>query len=171
MFLHVNIKPIKAKVKSKFLYDMDQSKKGNYKCTIIGLSSYQGHMLTCRILVNGGIFDYIPIFALSTDKMFSYEFNCVYMNCPDKEFSFEKIKHIKKNIKKITISIKNENGKFEKIKVNKYLGTIDWYNKNENAHLFISKGALYLVPNYRMLIKTKTFPDFKKINSEWKLIN
>jgi len=166
--IHVDINPINAFVRDKYLYDLDKSKRGLSPCKIFAISSYAGHVLTCQVLIdNKYIFSYIPLMALtleSNSKEFSID-DCYYNNCPGQKMVVNYHQFL---VNKKCFVFKNN----KVIKSGKYLFTIDWYDDNLNAHLInTDDGNLILYPSHKLSFdNTNALPQYKKIHKEFILI-
>ena len=63
-YLNANIPPIYCKIRTEYLYDMDQSRKGEEECVIFGVTSISGRALLFNIMLpNGACFYRLPISA------------------------------------------------------------------------------------------------------------
>ena len=63
-YLNANIPPIYCKIRTEYLYDMDQSRKGEEECVIFGVTSISGRALLFNIMLpNGACFWRLPISA------------------------------------------------------------------------------------------------------------
>ena len=63
-YLNANVPPIYCKIRTEYLYDMDQSRKGEKDCVIFGLSSISGRAILFHIMLpNGAVFYRLPISA------------------------------------------------------------------------------------------------------------
>jgi len=166
--VHVSINPIKAYVREDVLYNMDTSKITKViPCTIVGFSSYPGHVPTFQIIVdNSSIFYYIPPHLIFSKKDFSciYDLNqLVYHNCPDHKFSLNKLNYLMKDI---YVFMKHNSLWHEA----KYLFTIDWYRGNDVLHcLILDIGQFVFMPNHKISLYSKELPKYLKLKKEFKV--
>lgn len=172
MEVHAEIKPFKAYVYEKFLYDMDESKIGLIKCQVFGVSSYPGHMLTFTILIpeTGATFCYIPLHALHATKSVDREKllppeELQVANCLEADVSVISYEYLR--AKRATGFFKNKTLKLS----GDYLFSIDWYKQNDLWHVArLETGQFCALPNYRMLFgvtEGDKLPDYKVMHSEW----
>ena len=163
----ISVKPIKAIVEKRYLYDMDNI-EGYINCTIIGISSYEQQPLTFHILVEDKyIYSDIPIFALRTNtdlKIIIPNNTLSFVNCPDINidvFTFDSLKE-----KKINCYFKRES---IWLKANKYYFSIDFYKDNQFVHLLaLENGQFAFVPNHKINWKgEKELSNYKKSHQNW----
>lgn len=170
--VHAEIKPFKALVHEKFLYDMDESKTGLIKCVVIAVSSYPGHALTFTIHIpeTGGIFCYIPIHSLRSRRMHDAKLydtaQLQVVNCIDEHISVTTLDYLVG--KPVVCFLRNP-----KVKViGKYLFSVDWYKQNELVNVIeLENGQYCALPLYRSLYGVDAnaeLPDYKAIHSEWR---
>ena len=63
-YLNANIPPIYCKIRTEYLYDMDEKKRGERDCVIFGLASISGRALLFHVLLpNGAVYYRLPISA------------------------------------------------------------------------------------------------------------
>lgn len=177
MNVHVDIPEFRTRIRSEFLYDMDPAYEGQDEfCTVYAVSSYKGHYLTFKVLLeNGSMFDYIPIHALthfpSYPNRLSLEELMFGKTCPDFSISVTTHKILKSAATKRACW-------FPKSKtwmiIDNYICSVDWFLDNQNGHLVVlSNGQFALVPNHKMLVLGDVKADlellpYKKLRQEWK---
>lgn len=168
--VNCSIDPISAYVDENVLYDMDGKHNNSYvPCEIIAFSSYKGHAPTFQIVINkSSIFSYVPPHLLFTQKDTKTKLelcHLVYHNCPDYEFSVNKIDYLLD--KNINVLIKNLNVWI----TGKYLWTVDWYQGNDllNA-IHLSNGQICFMPFHKIsLTAVDDLPKYKKLHREWSI--
>lgn len=169
---HISIRPIKVLLKEKYLYDMDESKKGFLEASLIGVSSYQGSCLTFHVLIkeSGALFSYIPIDAflhpiLNADKVSDYSYKELdYHFCTSD--SIEVFELVAMN-RPLHVWIRNGEH-FDKWKAS-YIFTVDWPEGNTLQHFVLLESGQYaLVPNHKLsTINAESLPKYKKLRQEW----
>ena len=169
--VHAAIRPIKALLQSKFLYDMDETKKDLIKCQIEVISSYPGHVLSSFVWIpeTEGVFSYIPLHALQWKEAITDPLDwddVVFQNCPDSDISISHLPIFKRATKAF----------FPKKKrwiKGSYLFTIDWFRDNVAVNLLkLENGQFAAVPFHKSLYGKgvlETLPDYKKLRPEWVL--
>tara|TARA_R100000655_G_scaffold22116_3_gene44952 strand:- start:797 stop:1453 length:657 start_codon:yes stop_codon:yes gene_type:complete len=188
-YLNANIPPIYCKIKTEYLYDMDQKKRGERECVIFGLTSIIGRALLFNIMLpNGACFWRLPISAFF-QKRFSRS------QVPDMQvqelqlwncFSYYPSVHRFDWMDGLDGKFRGKDKKFYK---GNYLFTVDWAHPENNilntehseipqehkcAHILeLNNGNYAAQPNNRCLCHVnsyttdKDWPDYKVQTTVW----
>lgn len=167
---HAEIPSFQAYVDESVLYNNDLSKTCLIPCTVFGVSSYKGSVLTFEILLNNGaVFSYVPPHKLQT-KLEQLEDrlnldDLVYVACPSENFSITTYKALERE----EFCSAHFISKRKCVKA-KYITTIDWYANNVLMHLLkLENGQLAALPSHKVMFSNEMLPDYKKLRSEWTL--
>ena len=192
-YLNANIPPIYAKVRKEYLYDLDESKRGELDCVIFSITSITGRAILFNVLLpNGACYWRLPIsafFQKSYDRaevpdMQIHElelWNCFSYYPSVIQFDF----------------LLGNKGKYKgidkKFHAGEYLFTIDWAHPETNildtehseipqehkcAHILqLDNGNFAAQPNNRILWDVSSYttdnswPDYKVQTTYWNTEN
>lgn len=169
---------LKAWVEEGILHDMDSERTDLRECRIVGLSSYPGQVLTTEILVKekdrfATAWSDVPfhmLFGQSSrpEKLLAME-DLYYHNCPDEHITFTFFPAFAQE--KCRAYFKNH----RKWIGGEYLGTVNWYHDNVNAHMIrLNRGQFALLPNHKIQFNVgdapaEPLPPYKKLRQSWSL--
>ncbi len=166
----VGIKPFRAYIEEKYLYDMDPFRKAILPCEVLAVSAYMGQSLTFTVMINGAMFANIPVFALRwKDNEITggiADENIAFKNCPDKNidvFVLDKLCYNK------PICFVRQNAEW--YPANSYILTVDFYDDNELLHLMmLDNYQLGWFPNHKINWDGKReLPNYKKLKQNWNI--
>ena len=188
-YLNASTPPVYCKIRTEYLYDMDQSRKGERDCVIFGITSITGRAILFNIMLsNGACFWRLPISAFF-QKSFSREQvpdmsldQLQLWNC----FSYYPSVHRFDWLDGVDGKYR---GKDKKFYPGTYLFTVDWGHPESNilntehseipqehkcAHILaLDNGNYAAQPNNRILWHINSYttdndwPDFKVQNTVW----
>jgi len=188
-YLNANTAPIYCKVRTEYLYDMDETRKGERDCVIFGITSITGRAILFNIMLsNGACYWRLPISAFF-QKHFSRKQvpdmrldELQLWNC----FSYYPSVHRFDWLDGIDGKFR---GKDKKFYPGTYLFTVDWGHPESNilntehseipqehkcAHILaLTNGNYAAQPNNRILWHVNSYtvdndwPDFKVQNTVW----
>jgi len=188
-YLNANIPPIYCKIRTEYLYDMDEKKRGERDCVIFGIASISGRALLFHVLLpNGAVYYRLPISAFF-QKRFSRDQvpdmrpdELQLWNC----FSYWPSVHVFDFLAGIDGKFR---GKDKNFYPGNYLFTVDWAHPEPNildvehsqipqehkcAHILaLDNGNFAAQPNNRILWHVNNYttesdwPDFKVQNTVW----
>jgi hypothetical protein len=188
-YLNANTPPIYCKIRTEYLYDMDQSRKGERDCVIFGITSITGRAILFNIMLsNGACYWRLPISAFfqksfSRKQVPDMSLNELELwNC----FSYYPSVHRFDWLDGVDGKFR---GKDKKFYPGTYLFTIDWGHPEPNilntehsevpqehkcAHILaLDNGNYAAQPNNRILWHINSYtvdndwPDFKVQNTVW----
>jgi len=188
-YLNASTPPIYCKVRTEFLYDMDEKRKGERDCVIFGITSITGRAILFNImLTNGACFWRLPISAFfqkhfSRDQVPDMCLDELQLwNC----FSYYPSIHRFDWLDGVDGKFR---GKDKKFYPGTYLFTVDWGHPEANilntehseipqehkcAHILaLTNGNFAAQPNNRILWHINSYttdndwPDFKVQNTLW----
>lgn len=168
---------IKAWVEEKILYGMDGRRTTLRECQIIGLSSYKDSALAAEILVKEGesfstAWSDVPLHMLfhKAVKPKANEFldleDVIYHNSLDEYIELTYYPSLAKGECQCYFPRK------DRWLGGEYLGTVDWYKGNHNAHLVaLENGQFAMVPHHKIQFNngSRTLPPYKKQRMEWRV--
>ena len=188
-YLNANIPPIYCKIRTEYLYDMDEKKRGERDCVIFGIASISGRALLFHILLpNGAVYYRLPISAFF-QKHFSRD--QVSDMRPDELqlwscFSYWPSVHVFDFLAGVDGKFR---GKDKNFYPGNYLFTVDWAHPEPNildvehsqipqehkcAHILaLDNGNFAAQPNNRILWHVNNYttdndwPDYKVQNTVW----
>ena len=188
-YLNANTAPIYCKVRTEYLYDMDETRKGERDCVIFGITSITGRAILFNIMLsNGACYWRLPISSVF-QKHFSRKQvpdmrldELQLWNC----FSYYPSVHRFDWLDGIDGKFR---GKDKKFYPGTYLFTVDWGHPESNilntehseipqehkcAHILaLTNGNYAGQPNNRILWHVNSYtvdndwPDFKVQNTVW----
>jgi len=188
-YLNSNIPTLYAKVRKEYLYDLDESKRGELDCVIFSITSITGRAILFNVLLpNGACYWRLPISAFFQKRFSRAEvpdmqihelelWNCFSYYPSVTQFDF----------------LLGNKGKYKgidkKFYAGEYLFTIDWGHPETNildtehseipqehkcAHILqLDNGNFAAQPNNRCLwhinsfTTDKSWPDYKVQNTYW----
>ena len=188
-YLNANIPPIYCKIRTEYLYDMDEKKRGERDCVIFGIASISGRALLFHILLpNGAVYYRLPISAFfqkhfSRDQVPDMRPDELQLwNC----FSYWPSVHVFDFLAGVDGKFR---GKDKNFYPGNYLFTVDWAHPEPNildvehsqipqehkcAHILaLDNGNFAAQPNNRILWHVNNYttesdwPDFKVQNTVW----
>jgi hypothetical protein len=188
-YLNASIPPIYCKIRTEYLYDMDNSRKGERDCVVFGITSITGRAILFNIMLsNGACFWRLPISAFFQKHLQRTEVPDMQIdelqlwNC----FSYYPSVHRFDWLDGVDGKFK---GKDKKFYPGNYLFTIDWGHPEPNilntehseipqehkcAHILaLDNGNYAAQPNNRILWHINSYtvdndwPDFKVQNTVW----
>ena len=188
-YLNANTPPIYCKIRTEYLYDMDQNKRGERECVIFGVTSIIGRSLLFNIMLpNGACFWRLPISAFFQKRFSRSQVPDMHLqelqlwNC----FSYYPSVHRFDWRDGLDGKFR---GKDKKFYHGNYLFTIDWAHPNNNilntehseipqehkcAHILeLNNGNYAAQPNNRSLWHVnsyptdKDWPDYKVQTTVW----
>ena len=188
-YLNANIPPIYCKIRTEYLYDMDEKRRGEEDCVIFGMASISGRALLFHIMLpNGAVYYRLPIAAffqkhLSRDQVPDMRTDELQLwNC----FSYWPSVHCFDWLAGIDGKFR---GKDKKFYHGQYLFTIDWAHPETNilntehseipqehkcAHIMALENGNYAAqPNNRIIWHVNSYttknnwPDYKVQTTVW----
>jgi hypothetical protein len=188
-YLNANIPPIYCKIRTEYLYDMDEKKRGERDCVIFGLASISGRALLFHVLLpNGAVYYRLPISAFfqkhfSRDQVPDMRPDELQLwNC----FSYWPSVHVFDFLSGVDGKFR---GKDKNFYPGNYLFTVDWAHPEPNildvehsqipqehkcAHILaLTNGNYAAQPNNRILWHVNNYttdndwPDYKVQNTVW----
>lgn len=169
---------LKAWVDETILFGMDPDKHNLRECKIIGLSSYPDEVLTAEILVKeedrfATAWSHVPFHLLfghseRPKKLLGMD-DLYYHNCPDEHITFTFFPDMAQH--KCWAYFKHQ----RKWIGGDYLGTVNWYRDNLNAHIIrLNRGQFALLPNHKLQFNsgdkaTSPLPPYRKVRQGWSL--
>jgi hypothetical protein len=188
-YLNANIPPIYCKIRTEYLYDMDEKKRGERDCVIFGLASISGRALLFHVLLpNGAVYYRLPISAFfqkhfSRDQVPDMRPDELQLwNC----FSYWPSVHVFDFLSGVDGKFR---GKDKNFYPGNYLFTVDWAHPEPNildvehsqipqehkcAHILaLTNGNFAAQPNNRILWHVNNYttesdwPDYKVQNTVW----
>jgi len=188
-YLNANIPPIYCKIRTEYLYDMDEKKRGERDCVIFGIASISGRALLFHILLpNGAVYYRLPISAFfqkhfSRDQVPDMRPDELQLwNC----FSYWPSVHVFDFLAGVDGKFR---GKDKNFYPGNYLFTVDWAHPEPNildvehsqipqehkcAHILaLDNGNFAAQPNNRILWHVNNYttdndwPDYKVQNTVW----
>jgi len=188
-YLNANIPPIYCKIRTEYLYDMDEKKRGERDCVIFGLASISGRALLFHIMLpNGAVYYRLPISAFFQKRFSRSEVPDMSVdelqlwNC----FSYWPSVHTFDFLAGVDGKFR---GKDKNFYPGNYLFTVDWAHPEPNilnvehseipqehkcAHILaLNNGNFAAQPNNRILWHVNNYttdndwPDFKVQNTVW----
>ena len=188
-YLNANISPIYCKIRTEYLYDMDQKKRGERECVIFGVTSIISRSLLFNIMLpNGACFWRLPISAFFQKRFSRSQVpdmplqDLQLWNC----FSYYPSVHRFDWMDGLDGKFR---GKDKKFYHGNYLFTIDWAHPDNNilntehseipqehkcAHILELKNGNYAAqPNNRCLWHVNSYttdkdrPDYKVQTTVW----
>jgi hypothetical protein len=166
----VSVKPFKAYIEEKYLYDMDPTKHRVLTCQVVAVSAYEGQTLTFTVIVRDAMFANIPIWALRWKETSILtriaDKHLGFLNCPNKDIDVFTIEYV--GYMKPTCFIKGLN---EWYRVEGYIFTVDFFNDNELLHLVMLENYQFAwLPNHKINWAGKEeLPDYKKLKQNWNI--
>jgi hypothetical protein len=190
-YLNANIPPIYCKVRTEYLYDMDEKRRGEKECVIFGVASISGRALLFHIMLpNGAVYYRLPISAFFQKHFQRAEVPDMSVdtlqlwNC----FSYYPSVHCFDFLAGVHGKFR---GKDKKFYPGQYLFTIDWAHPDTNtlnvehseipqehkcAHILeLNNGNYAAQPNNRILWHINSYttdndwPDYKVQNTVWEV--
>ena len=190
-YLNANIPPIYCKVRTEYLYDMDEKRRGEKECVIFGVASISGRALLFHIMLpNGAVYYRLPISAFFQKHLQRAEVPDMSVdtlqlwNC----FSYYPSVHCFDFLAGVHGKFR---GKDKKFYPGQYLFTIDWAHPETNilntehseipqehkcAHILeLNNGNYAAQPNNRILWHINSYttdndwPDYKVQNTYWEV--
>jgi len=190
-YLNANIPPIYCKVRTEYLYDMDEKRRGEKECVIFGVASISGRALLFHIMLpNGAVYYRLPISAFFQKHFQRAEVPDMSVdmlqlwNC----FSYYPSVHCFDFLAGVHGKFR---GKDKKFYPGQYLFTIDWAHPDTNtlnvehseipqehkcAHILeLNNGNYAAQPNNRILWHINSYttdndwPDYKVQNTYWEV--
>ena len=188
-YLNANIPPIYCKIRTEYLYDMDEKKRGERDCVIFGIASISGRALLFHILLpNGALYHRLPISAFFQKHFFRDQVpdmrpdELQLWNC----FSYWPSVHVFDFLAGVDGKFR---GKDKNFYPGNYLFTVDWAHPEPNildvehsqipqehkcAHILaLDNGNFAAQPNNRILWHVNNYttdndwPDYKVQNTVW----
>ena len=188
-YLNANIPPIYCKIRTEYLYDMDEKKRGERDCVVFGIASISGRALLFHVLLpNGAVYYRLPISAFfqkhfSRDQVPDMRPDELQLwNC----FSYYPSVHVFDFLAGVDGKFR---GKDKNFYPGNYLFTVDWAHPEPNildvehsqipqehkcAHILaLDNGNYAAQPNNRILWHINNYttesdwPDFKVQNTVW----
>jgi hypothetical protein len=178
--VHISFeKGMPAWVHEGILYDMDPDKQGLRECQIVGLSSYAEQTLTAQILIKedgagfNTVWSDVPLHLLfnenSKPKVCLTLQDLVYYENPDIHITFTYYPDLARGP---TWAFLKQRSEWQR---GTYLGTIDWYQDNLNAHLIsLDNGHFACLPQHKIQFNRETCPQqdlpaYRKTRQAWGL--
>ena len=188
-YLNANIPPIYCKIRTEYLYDMDEKKRGERDCVVFGIASISGRALLFHVLLpNGAVYYRLPISAFfqkhfSRDQVPDMRPDELQLwNC----FSYYPSVHVFDFLAGVDGKFR---GKDKNFYPGNYLFTVDWAHPEPNilnaehseipqehkcAHILaLDNGNFAAQPNNRILWHVNNYttdndwPDYKVQNTVW----
>jgi len=188
-YLNANIPPIYCKIRTEYLYDMDEKKRGERDCVVFGIASISGRALLFHVLLpNGAVYYRLPISAFfqkhfSRDQVPDMRPDELQLwNC----FSYWPSVHVFDFLAGVDGKFR---GKDKNFYPGNYLFTVDWAHPEPNilnvehseipqehkcAHILaLDNGNFAAQPNNRILWHVNNYttdndwPDYKVQNTIW----
>ena len=188
-YLNANIPPIYCKIRTEYLYDMDETRRGEADCVVFGIASISGRALLFHIMLpNGAVYYRLPISAFFQKHLQRSEVPDMSVdelqlwNC----FSYWPSVHCFDCMAGLDGKFR---GKAKKFYHGNYLFTIDWAHPDTNilntehseipqehkcAHIIQLKNGNYAAqPNNRCIwhvnsfTTDKSWPDYKVQTTYW----
>ena len=188
-YLNANIPPIYCKIRTEYLYDMDEKKRGERDCVVFGIASISGRALLFHVLLpNGAVYYRLPISAFfqkhfSRDQVPDMRPDELQLwNC----FSYYPSVHVFDFLAGVDGKFR---GKDKNFYPGNYLFTVDWAHPEPNilnvehseipqehkcAHILaLNNGNFAAQPNNRILWHVNNYttdndwPDYKVQNTIW----
>ena len=188
-YLNADIPPIYCKVRTEYLYDMDEARRGEKDCVIFGIASISGRALLFHIMLpNGAIYYRLPISAffqkhLQRTEVPDMQVDSLQLwNC----FSYYPSVHKFNLLSNVNCKYRGKDKNFYK---GTYLFTVDWAHPETNvldvehseipqehkcAHIIqLDNGNYAAQPNNRILWHINSYttdndwPDYKVQNTIW----
>ena len=188
-YLNANIPPIYCKIRTEYLYDMDEKKRGERDCVVFGIASISGRALLFHVLLpNGAVYYRLPISAFfqkhfSRDQVPDMRPDELQLwNC----FSYYPSVHVFDFLAGVDGKFR---GKDKNFYPGNYLFTVDWAHPEPNilnvehseipqehkcAHILaLDNGNFAAQPNNRILWHVNNYttdndwPDYKVQNTIW----
>ena len=188
-YLNANIPPIYCKIRTEYLYDMDEKKRGERDCVVFGIASISGRALLFHVLLpNGAVYYRLPISAFfqkhfSRDQVPDMSLSELQLwNC----FSYYPSVHVFDFLAGVDGKFR---GKDKNFYPGNYLFTVDWAHPEPNildvehsqipqehkcAHILaLDNGNFAAQPNNRILWHVNNYttdndwPDYKVQNTIW----
>ena len=192
-YLNANIPPIYCKIRTEYLYDMDEKKRGERDCVVFGIASISGRALLFHVLLpNGAVYYRLPISAFFQKHFFRDQVpdmrpdELQLWNC----FSYYPSVHVFDFLAGVDGKFR---GKDKNFYPGNYLFTVDWAHPDNNilntehseipqehkcGHVLeLDNGNFAIQPNNRILwhaanFTTKTnWPDYHVQTTEWSVEN
>jgi len=190
-YLNANIPPIYCKIRTEYLYDMDEARRGEEDCVVFGIASISGRALLFHIMLpNGAVYYRLPISAFFQKHLqraevpdMSVDFLQLW-NC----FSYYPSVHCFDFLSGVHGKFRGKDKKFYE---GQYLFTIDWAHPETNilntehseipqehkcAHILaLANGNYAAQPNNRILWHVNSYttdtswPDYKVQNTYWEV--
>jgi len=188
-YLNANIPPIYCKIRTEYLYDMDEKKRGERDCVVFGIASISGRALLFHVLLpNGAVYYRLPISAFFQKHFFRDQVpdmrpdELQLWNC----FSYYPSVHVFDFLAGVDGKFR---GKDKNFYPGNYLFTVDWAHPESNilnvehseipqehkcAHILaLTNGNFAAQPNNRILWHVNNYttdndwPDYKVQNTIW----